>query len=55
VYCGSVDGQLYCLEVRSGRLRWKYATKGPITGTPLVYDDIVYIGSTDHQIYALLA
>ena len=55
VYCGSVDGQLYCLEYRSGRLRWKFAAKGPITGTPLVYDDIVYVGSTDHQIYALLA
>jgi outer membrane protein assembly factor BamB len=36
-------------------LRWKFGTEGAITGTPLVYDDIVYVGSTDHQVYALLA
>ncbi|MCC6261354.1 MAG: PQQ-binding-like beta-propeller repeat protein, partial [Anaerolineales bacterium] len=23
--------------------------------SPIVYDDIVYIGSTDHQVYALFA
>jgi outer membrane protein assembly factor BamB len=50
-----VDGHLYCLEYRTGRLRWKFGTGGAITGTPLVADDIVYVGSTDHQIYALLA
>jgi outer membrane protein assembly factor BamB len=50
-----VDGNLYCLEYRTGRLRWKFGTEGAITGTPLVYDDVVYIGSTDHQVYALLA
>jgi outer membrane protein assembly factor BamB len=50
-----VDGYLYCLEYRTGRLRWKFGTEGQIIGSPLVYDDIVYIGSTDHQVYALLA
>jgi outer membrane protein assembly factor BamB len=55
LYCGGADGKLYCLEARTGRLRWKFETKGPITGTPLVFDDIVYIGSADHFVYALLA
>ena len=55
LYFGSVDNTLYCLEYRSGRLRWKFETKGPITGSPLAFDDIVYIGSTDHHMYALLA
>jgi outer membrane protein assembly factor BamB len=55
VYIGSVDNHLYCLEYRTGRLRWKYETKGPITGTPCIYDDILYIGSTDHFVYALMA
>jgi outer membrane protein assembly factor BamB len=50
-----VDGFIYCLEYRSGRVRWKYQTGGQITGSPLVYDDIVYIGSSDHTVYALLA
>jgi outer membrane protein assembly factor BamB len=55
LYCGSVDGYLYCLEYRTGRLRWKYKTNGPITGTPAASDDVIYIGSTDHSIYALMA
>jgi outer membrane protein assembly factor BamB len=36
-------------------LRWKFETGGQITGSPIVFDDIVYIGSTDHQVYALFA
>ncbi|MEW5830553.1 MAG: PQQ-binding-like beta-propeller repeat protein [Chloroflexota bacterium] len=36
-------------------MRWKFATEAAITGTPVVFDDIVYIGSTDHRLYALLA
>jgi len=50
-----VDGNLYCLEYRSGRQRWKFKTEGAITGTPVIFDDIVYVGSADHQVYALLA
>ncbi|HNH27469.1 MAG TPA: PQQ-binding-like beta-propeller repeat protein, partial [Anaerolineales bacterium] len=37
------------------RLRWKFETGGPITGSPVVLDDIVYFGSTDHHVYALFA
>ena len=32
-----------------------FETQAAITGSPIVYDDIVYIGSTDHQVYALFA
>jgi outer membrane protein assembly factor BamB len=55
VYCGSADRNLYCLDYRTGRLKWKFATGGPITGTPVINNDIVYIGSHDHILYALLA
>ncbi|MFN8401649.1 MAG: PQQ-binding-like beta-propeller repeat protein [Anaerolineales bacterium] len=54
-FVGSVDGSMYCLEYRTGRLRWKFETGGPITGSPVVLDDIVYFGSTDHHVYALFA
>jgi len=46
---------MYCLEYRTGRLRWKFGTQAAITGFPVVFDDIVYFGSTDHHIYALFA
>jgi outer membrane protein assembly factor BamB len=50
-----VDGYFYCLEYHTGRVRWKFQTNGPITGTPAAQDGIIYIGSTDHHLYALLA
>jgi outer membrane protein assembly factor BamB len=50
-----VDGSIYCLEYRTGRLRWKFTTNGPITGTPAAHDGVIYIGSTDHRLYALPA
>ncbi|NJD59654.1 MAG: pyrrolo-quinoline quinone, partial [Anaerolineae bacterium] len=53
VYCGSVDGSMYCLEFRSGRLRWKYQTKGPVTGNAVIANDVLYFGSNDHKIYAI--
>ena len=55
VYVGSVDGSLYCIDMRSGRKRWQFHTGGPITGTPMIATGAVYVGSTDHKIYALLA
>lgn len=54
LFCGSVDGAMYCLDYRTGRQRWKYTTGGPITGTPIIVDNTLYFGSTDHRVYALL-
>jgi outer membrane protein assembly factor BamB len=55
VYCGSVDGHIYSLDYKTGRLRWKYKTEGAITGSPVISNDILYVGSNDHTVYALLA
>ena len=55
MYVGSVDGSLYCLDMRTGRKRWQFRTGGPITGTPVIANGVVYIGSNDHKLYALLA
>ncbi|MCH7567635.1 MAG: PQQ-binding-like beta-propeller repeat protein, partial [Nitrospirae bacterium] len=54
IFCGSVDGSMYCLDMRSGRKRWQFQTGGPITGTPTVSDNRIYFGSNDHRVYALL-
>ncbi|MFW6326782.1 MAG: PQQ-binding-like beta-propeller repeat protein [Bacteroidota bacterium] len=33
--------------------RWKYQTKGPVYATPLVHEEVIYIGSLDSIFYAL--
>jgi outer membrane protein assembly factor BamB len=45
---------MYCLEFRTGRLRWKFQTEGPITGTPIIANNILYFGSNDHKLYAIV-
>ena len=55
VYFGSVDGNVYSLDGRTGTLRWRFRTGGPVTSSPIIADGIVYIGSTDHRVYALVA
>jgi hypothetical protein len=42
---GSVDGFLYLSRCQTGRLRWKMRTSGPITGTPVAGNEMIYIGS----------
>src|SRR5579872_6211486 len=35
------------------KLQWKFATSGPVISSPTVANGMVYVGSTDHQLYAL--
>ena len=44
---------LYTLKADDGRLRWKLATGGEITGSPVVKDGVVYACSKDRCVYAL--
>jgi hypothetical protein len=39
--------------VTSGKLAWKYMTDGPIKGSPLLSDGVLYIGSGDSYVYAI--
>jgi outer membrane protein assembly factor BamB len=55
VYFGSVDGNIYSVDARTGALRWRFRTSGPVTSSPVVADGVIYIGSTDHRVYALAA
>ena len=38
-----------------GTLLWSYTTDNAIESTPAVADGVVYVGSTDHTLYALNA
>ncbi|HWZ98062.1 MAG TPA: PQQ-binding-like beta-propeller repeat protein [Candidatus Dormibacteraeota bacterium] len=35
------------------KVRWLFRTKGPVLSSPIVSGDSVYVGSTDHNFYAL--
>jgi outer membrane protein assembly factor BamB len=47
VYIGSVDGNLYALDVNNGNVLWKYETGGIITSSPTVADGAVYFTSEE--------
>jgi len=53
VYLGSWDNYVYCLDVSSGNLVWKYLTGDEVWSHPAVADGKVYIGSEDHNFYCL--
>jgi len=46
VYVGSLDQNVYCFDVNTGRTLWTYATGGPVTSSPAVVDGAVYITSS---------
>lgn len=53
VFIGSDDGNLYCLNARTGALYWKYTSNSSIQSSPTVVNGIVYFGSSNKKIYAL--
>lgn len=52
MYCGALDGKVYCLNVASGNTLWTYSTGSPIFGSPGYSNGMVYITSTDGYLYA---
>ncbi len=56
VYFGSTDGNVYSISVKRGDIRWQFNTGSPVISSPIVDDEgVVYIGSTNHLLYALPA
>jgi len=55
VYVGSGDGNLYALDLASGRVRWRAETDGRVRSSPAVDGGSVYVGSCDGSVYAFAA
>ena len=62
VFCGTLGGELLALNVKTGKVKWKFKTsgskyfpKGELLFEPLVYKDMVYVGSRDASFYAVNA
>ncbi|HEV7798247.1 MAG TPA: PQQ-binding-like beta-propeller repeat protein, partial [Pyrinomonadaceae bacterium] len=55
VYIGSEDGNLLALDEASGKLLWRYRTRGAVRGPVANGNDVVYFGSGDGYVYAVNA
>ncbi len=54
VYIGSLDNNIYCLDVVNGQLIWSTDLGSDLLGSPTVVDGKVYIGSIyNHKVYCL--
>jgi outer membrane protein assembly factor BamB len=51
VYFGSADGNLYCLDAKSGQLVWSYQTADSLKATPAIAGDRIIASGLDHFIY----
>ena len=50
VYAPSLDGNIYAIEIGSGKLTWKAETDGPIIGSPIIYEEWIIFGSDDGKL-----
>src|SRR5881396_4137925 len=55
VFIGSGDGNVYALDLASGKKGWAARTGGPVDSSPLVLDGKVFFGSTDNSLRAVEA
>ena len=53
VYAGSSDGNLYAIELATGRLRWKYEAQQEVGTTPVVAGGIVLVMTLQDSLVAV--
>ena len=53
LYGSSADDQIYCLDAKTGRVRWTYFTEGPIRLAPSFSGGNIFFGSDDGYIYCV--
>ena len=53
IYFGSGDGNVYALDVKTGAVKWSFATGNVVHASPAIADGTLFIGSWDHFFYAL--
>lgn len=53
LYVADLSGFVYCMDVKTGELIWKYDTFAAIWGSPYVVDGKVYIGDEDGDVAVL--
>ena len=53
VLIGAGDGNVYALDLTSGKERWRVKTNGKVRATPSVRDGVAVVGSFDGRVYAI--
>jgi outer membrane protein assembly factor BamB len=53
VFFGSSDGNIYALDITSGKKLWSYKTGDVVHSSPAVYKGKVYVGGWDSFLYCL--
>lgn len=50
---GARDRMVYGFDVETGKVAWRFKTRGDVDSTGVVSGELVYIGSKDKKLYAL--
>ena len=54
VYVGSMDSNLYAIDLATGNVRWQYQTSGPVEeSSPCVRGGVVYVGDLGGVFHAV--
>jgi outer membrane protein assembly factor BamB len=53
VFFGCRDGNLYCVQGRTGTLNWKYDMRSAVVATPYASDEVVYVLGSEGRVCAL--
>jgi parallel beta-helix repeat protein len=53
IYFGSENHSIYAIDHEKGRIRWSYETEGPIYSSSVIHNNVLYVGSFDHYLYAI--
>jgi len=51
----SIDGYVYCLHENSGTIKWRFSTGEPISLSPIVVGDAVFVITDDHSMFRVSA
>ena len=54
VYIGSLDGNLYALELGSGTELWRWELGTPIASSVATMGNMIYVGASDGHLYAFV-
>jgi outer membrane protein assembly factor BamB len=55
VYCGSLGGNVFCLEGSSGEVLWTYEAGAAVYGAPKLDQGLLYFGGDDGRFHCLRA